>query len=295
MAEKLKAASGMDLVAAMDDATSEAPQSHDDFPVTLRASSAGSQCVRQIWLDYRWASQSIPLDTKSFYATDDGNRTELVVAERIKRIPGVKLRTTRDETGQQYRRDVGMISGGVDGLLTGFPGENPTKEYIWDHKAAGKKRAATLQTILKSTPENGVLFKWDQKYWTQAQIYMRLFHIHHHVMTVSFDGAREMVAFITHYNHTYCLQLIKKLERVAMSNSIPIPISTDPSLWLCKTCKHHEVCFDGRPLRITCRSCKHAEIANDNSFTCGLHNTKRTIAEQKDACESYDGLGINDR
>jgi CRISPR/Cas system-associated exonuclease Cas4 (RecB family) len=275
------------IMRAVDAAALLPPDGGNDFTPWVRPSGAGSKCMREVWLSYRWASVQLTKSPSSIYAIDDGHRSEIVMAERLRKVYGVNLRTVDSNTGRQLSAKIGMICGSIDGIISGLPTMNKNDIFIWEHKAAGKKQATKIKSLANKHAESTLIFNWNQKYFVQAQIYMMLFDIKKHLMTISMDGMREVIYVITDYDSHFTESLTKKLTRLASSNSMPIAASDDPDSYICKFCNHKRICFEKMQPIKSCRSCHYANINAENEFTCKFHKVIRTYNEQKTPCAQY--------
>ena len=66
------------------------------------ASSVGHPCEKKLWLGWRWTvKRRIP--AKGLRAIEDGHRGELLMAARLRAVPGLTLWTMDEDTGRQVQ------------------------------------------------------------------------------------------------------------------------------------------------------------------------------------------------
>src|SRR6187402_2841122 len=100
----------------------------------LGASLIGTQCSRQIFYTYNHYPKE-PFEAETLWNFEDGNRTEDLIAARLRLIPGIEL-WTHDENGKQYGFSAlnGKFRGHVDGVICGLL-QAPKKNHIWENKS----------------------------------------------------------------------------------------------------------------------------------------------------------------
>lgn len=241
------------LIDAIDKAheTKENPRPH------LGPSQMGNPCDRAIWLQFRWATQeNFPGRIKRLFRR--GQNEEAIVVSDL-RLAGVDVR----ETGKNQRRVHfgGHIYGSIDGIIHSGVPEAPKKQHILEIKTHSKKSFEDLAKhgVEKSKPEH----------YTQMQMYMAATGIDRGLYAaVCKDDDRyyfERVRYIA----AFAKKAIERAHRITMSESIPAPISQDPSWYQCKFCASHDFCFGSKKTKaVNCRTCAHSTPKEDGTWAC---------------------------
>lgn len=209
----------------------------------LGASSIGQECERQIWYGYHnYAGE--PFKAETLWNFEDGHRTEDLIAERLRRIPGIEL-WTHDDNGQQFGFSMfdDKFKGHVDGIIRGIL-QAPKTVHVWECKACAEKKYNSFVTLRSTYPEKEVLEQWDKSYYAQAQVYMHTLNITRHYLTVARAGGRDLVSCRTDYNKEVAERYLEKAERILGSISYPPKISSRSDFYICKMCKFKEICHN---------------------------------------------------
>src|SRR5215467_9909271 len=83
----------------------------------LGASAIGDSCERKLWYGLQGTPRE-PKRAQAIYAAEDGHRTEDLVAQRLRMIPGIELWTHKPD-GKQYGFEDfgGQFKGHADGVI----------------------------------------------------------------------------------------------------------------------------------------------------------------------------------
>ena len=228
----------------------------------LGASSIGESCSRRLWYGFNGYERK-PIESTGLMAIEDGHKTEDIIAERLRLVPGVKL-YTQDENGKQFgfceqvpllvTRDIidprtgqvtgkqthGDFKGHYDGVIKGLL-QAPKKFHIWENKAVNQKKFDLFRKTKNEIGEKQTLKKWDYTYWAQGQIYMHYEKIDRHYLTVATPGGRDVESCRTEYDKDAALALIEKAKRII--RAIEPPARIGPPTWFeCKFCPFYDVC-----------------------------------------------------
>jgi len=207
----------------------------------LGASSIGHSCERFVWYGIQGAPCE-PMSAQGVYAVTDGHRTEDLIAERLRLVPGVTLETV-DANGNQYGFEDGLFKGHCDGFIIGLL-QAPKTPHIWEHKACNEKKFAKFESIRSKAGEKATLQQWDFTYYVQAQVYMHYFGMTRHYLTVSTPGGRQITSARTNYDKGFAEAQVAKAMRLLQAKEPPPRVSENPTWFECKWCKYKGICHE---------------------------------------------------
>lgn len=256
----------------------------------LGMSSIGRSCERQLWYAFRWADLgNAGFDCDALWRFDDGHRSEDVMADRLRLVPGVHLRTVDPRTGRQFGfADLGgHFRGHADGLVTGLL-QAPKTLHVWEAKAVNDRKLADLVKH-KAAGEKSALAKWDATYYAQAIMYMAYAEATRHYLTASSPGARAMVGVRTNTDLDAARRLRTKAERVITAPAPLARVSDNPGWYECKWCPAFDLCHGNKLPAVNCRTCAHAtpEMDGNGRWSCALHKRDLSVPEQRAGCTSH--------
>lgn len=205
------------------------------------ASGIGRQCSRAIWYDYNgYPRRDKPAEV--FWAIECGHRSEDIMAEWLRSVPGIQLQTEKPN-GEQFGFEAlgGKFRGHVDGIITGLH-HAPKTVAVWEHKSKNQKGFNAFQTAKEKFGTKRALKEWDEVYFIQAQIYMHYMNLKRHYLTVSLGGLRDVDSCWTEYQPEVALAAIAKAEKIIYSTSEPPRISNQSDFYLCKFCDFADIC-----------------------------------------------------
>jgi len=255
----------------------EAHQKRQEKPRPhLGCSMLGHSCDRWLWLSFRWAViEKFPGRILRLFRR--GHHEEHFIVSDL-RSAGVDI---RDTAGAQSRVDFGThVSGSIDGVIhSGVPGAEKGK-HIAEFKTASKKAFDDLEKngVEKSKPEHFV----------QMQVYMAGTGIDRALyLTVCKDDDRihtERVKF----DKDVAGKAIARGQRIALSDRMPEPISSDASWYQCKFCDAHEFCHQSKTTKhVNCRTCALATAMPDSTWHCAKWDAEIPLDSQRTGCESH--------
>ena len=208
----------------------------------LGASSLGEQCERRSWYSLNQAPAT-PFKAGTLYKFADGHRTEALIIERLRMVPGVEVwdRDPSDPSGQIGGTLFdGKFGWHVDGVIKGLK-QAPETAHVLEVKCVNPDKFKKF-VKLREANEKGALMNWDYIYFVQAQIYMGMLDMKRHYLVVATPGGREMAASRTEFVPVHFDALMKKAERIIKADSPPPRIHEDPSYYECKWCRFREHC-----------------------------------------------------
>lgn len=259
----------------------------------LGMSSIGEECERRLFYQFRFCFPAGGgFDAKGLSNVQDGHRTEDVMAERLRMVPGVELHTVDPTSGKQFGfKDLaGHFRGHIDGAIRGIL-QAPKAWHIWENKAS-EKGPAELAKAKADVGEKAALAKWHPTYYAQAVLYMHYGEMDRHYITVTGPGGRmPWTSARTNAAPEVAATLIAKADRVIFAAEPPPRLSDDPSFFKCKFCPAAQTCHTARLPAPSCRTCLHAtpERDGDGRWSCALADAGVSIPldVQRSGCESH--------
>jgi hypothetical protein len=214
----------------------------------LGASVVGQECERNVWYTYN-GYPSAPIPAKGLYAIEDGHRTEDLIAERLRLVPGIKLWTVQDN-GEQFgfSKFEDKMKGHIDGVIEGLL-QSPKTPHIWEHKAVNERKFNELTKLKEKFGEKNALREWDYVYYVQGQIYMGEFDLTRHYLTVSTPGGRDIISCRTEFDRTAYASIMAKAQRIIAAKEPPARISERKEHFKCKggngyfKCRNYDNCW----------------------------------------------------
>ncbi len=267
------------------DAAQEAAQTGEKRRPYLGMSSLGNECSRQLWYGFRWV-QRITFKAQTLRYFEDGHRTEDMVAERIKAVPGIEL-TTHGPDGRQlgWKDFGGHLRGHADGILTGLL-QAPKTRHLWENKAVNDKKFKKLEK-LKAINEKVALSIWDFTYYAQQVLYMDYEGLTRSWMTVTTPGGRHQIGVRTEEDPAEAIKLKAKAERIIFSDSPPNIVSDSDKMPPCLFCDHKEICRGRQAADRNCRTCCHTTPERDGTWSCGKFEEVVDYDRQTKGCSLH--------
>ena len=253
---------------------------HDDPRLHLGGSTLGHPCERWLWLSFRWAvREKFPGRIRRLFRRGR-NEEEIVVAD-LKAI-GLDISETGD--GQRFLNLGKHVGGSVDGIIeSGVPGAIKTR-HILEIKTHNKKSFDDLE-------KKGVQ---DSKpvHWAQMQVYMLGTKIERALYVAVCKDDDRLYTERVKYDEEAAGNLLDRGHRIALTERIPVPISTDASWYQCKFCAAHSFCHKRQLTQeVNCRTCAHATPETDSTWSCArwVRGEGNNIPGdfQKTGCDSH--------
>ena len=250
----------------------EPPRSH------MGCSQLGHHCDRWLWLSFRWAVQP-KFHGRILRLFRRGHEEEANIIKDLRAI-GVDIRGDID--GKQARVDFGShVSGSLDGIIEAGVPESPRKRHIAEFKTHGKKSFDDLEKhgVEKSKP----------MHYVQMQIYMDGVQIDRALyLAVCKDDDRIYTERVS-YVKEIAEKAIHRGQRLALSDRMPPPISTDPSWYQCRFCDAHKFCHQTKTTEhVNCRTCAHSTAKPDSTWRCERHDAENIPVDfQRIGCNAH--------
>ena len=247
----------------------------------LGASLLGHPCERWLWLSFRWAVRE-KFSGRMLRLFDRGQREEESIVLNLRRI-GIKIHSTcLDEDGQS-RVDFGShVSGSVDGIIEGGVPEAPVARHVAEFKTHNLKSFNDMKRL-------GV-FEAKRRHWCQMQVYMMGTKIDRALYVAVCKDNDEMYTERVHYNPQAAYEIVERGKRIALSERMPPPLSTDPTWYQCRMCPAHEFCHLTHviaPECVNCRTCAHSTPLADSRWKCEFLGCAVDPDGQLEACASH--------
>lgn len=240
----------------------------------MGVSLLGHHCDRWLWINFRWAVVE-DFDGRILRLFRRGHSEEDTIIRDLRNI-GVDIRSS------QKRVDFGNhVSGSLDGVIEKGVPEAPKARHVAEFKTHSKK---SFDDMVK----NGVE-KSKPMHFIQMQVYMHGTSINRALyLAVCKDDDRIYTERVK-YDKKVAEDAIIRGKRIAMSDRMPEPCSSDPSWYQCKFCPAHSFCHKAEPTkRINCRTCAHSTAMADSTFRCERHDADAIPEDfQHEGCDDH--------
>jgi hypothetical protein len=222
---------------AEDKAAAEPPRDY------LGASIIGEECDRKLWYSFNNAPRK-QFDANTLRRFEDGHRTESLVIQRLRSVPGIELWDRHADGGQIGGKLFnGKFGWHVDGVILGLL-QAPKTPHVLEVKCSGEKKFKEFKGAVDAMGEKAALAKWNSVYYAQAIVYTYLLDLDRHYTVVASAGGREMASCRTEANHDMAKALLAKAERIIGSPQAPTRLSEKPEWFACKWCDFRKVCHN---------------------------------------------------
>tara|TARA_R110000782_G_scaffold264222_1_gene357293 strand:+ start:234 stop:1283 length:1050 start_codon:yes stop_codon:yes gene_type:complete len=244
----------------------------------LGASLLGHKCDRWLWLSFRWAIQE-QFPGRVLRLFRRGHNEEEHIVNDLKMI-GINITKTGDD--QEFVRFGSHIGGSLDGIIQGgVPGAEKTP-HIAEFKTHGKK---SFDDLVKKDS----VYDAKPMHYAQMQLYMKGTNIKRALyVAVCKDDDRLYIERVK-YDEDAANKILERGKKIALSERMPDPLSTDPSWYECKFCAAHSFCHERRLTQhVNCRTCAHVTPTEDSTWTCERWGGKVIPTEyQHTGCDSH--------
>ena len=274
----------------------EERENAQDARAYLGVSSIGMECSRALWMGFRWCSRKA-FDAVTIRRFQDGHRSEAIMIERLRAVPGIQLWTTNPTENPVYPdeqiacSDIGGHSRGhLDGIILGLI-QAPKTPHVWEHKCVNEKKQAKLLKLKSEKGEKQALAEWDATYWAQHILYMDYQSLTRGYLTCDSPGSRTTVSVRTDADPVAAMRLKEKARRIITAAEPPERISERPDWFQCQWCDHRATCHQepAAPAipAVNCRTCAHAtpELDGDARWSCARYGCDLSVDAQRRGSE----------
>jgi hypothetical protein len=232
----------------------------------LGPSGAGNPCDRSLWLGFRWAIRdSFPGRILRLFSR--GEREE---AHAVANLAAIGIKVTETGNNQRKLDFGGHVKGSVDGIILDYQG----KPHIFECKTHGKK---SFDDMLK----NGI----PEAHKIQMSCYMAGTGIDRALYyAVCKDDDRLFIERYKYEEHK-AKDALTRLKRTALLDSIPAPISSDPTWYQCRFCS--TPCHGLQTREVNCRTCCHSTPRPDGYWHCEKNKYTLSEALQRTGCRYH--------
>lgn len=238
----------------------------------MGCSALGHHCERWLWLSFRWAVVE-KFQGRILRLFRRGQNEEATIISDLRAI-GMHV------AGTQRRVNFGShVSGSLDGTATGVPGA-PRTEHVLEFKTHSLKSFNDLE-------KNGVA-KSKPMHYTQCQVYMHGTDLKRALYVAVCKDDDRIYTERLEYDADHAEKAIAKGQRLALTDRLPPPISTDPTWFECKMCAAHDFCHGSKTTKeVNCRTCAHSTPTPESTWTCAKWDDVIPTDAQHTGCESH--------
>ena len=246
----------------------------------IGGSVIGSECDRQLWYGFRWAS-NIAIDGQTYRLFQTGHLEEPRLIKDLRDI-GAVVYERDPSTGRQfaYSDIYGHFRGNLDGRAIKIPGGGK-KPHVLEFKTHNDKSFALLQ-------KHGVEHSKPMHY-AQVQVYMGWDKSERALYLAKNKDTEELYAERIPFDPTFFARMQARAEKIIFAGAPPPRLTNDPAFFICKMCNHADVCHGAKVARLTCRTCVHATPTKigDGSWHCERYKIHPTHEQQYMGCASH--------
>lgn len=241
----------------------------------MGASMLGSACERWMWLSFRWAVQP-KFSGRILRLFRRGHQEEENIIKDLRAI-GVIVKPVDKQDGVNFGCHV---SGSIDAVIEGGVPEAPHKRHIGEFKTHSLKSFNDVEAkgVEKSKPEH----------YAQMQAYMHGTGIDRALYVAVCKDNDRIYTERFRYDQEVAEKLVARGKRIALSERMPPPISTDPSWFQCKFCDAHSFCHETKLTQhVNCRTCAHSTPKDDSTWHCERWDNEIAVEYQYEGCSSH--------
>lgn len=247
----------------------------------MGCSEIGHPCDRWLWLKFRWAVNP-EFNGRMLRLFQRGHDEEKKVVEDLRSVGCVIDSTGVMQRTAIFGADFGPthLMGSADGVISsGLPGFEDVPHLLEIKTHNNDSFLALLKHGVKSQ---------KPQHYVQMQMYMDAFRLEWALYAAVNKNNDSYYFERVRYNKQTADRYIERGLRLAHSERLPEPISTDPTWYQCKFCDGHAFCHKKEPLKQrNCRTCFHATPKPDGTFHCENFDDRIPTAAQYDGCDEW--------
>lgn len=243
----------------------------------MGCSQLGHACDRWLWLSFRWAVQP-KFPGRILRLFRRGQMEEATIVSDLRAI-GLDIRHAG--ANNQKRVNFGChVSGSLDGIIESGVPEAPKKRHIAEFKTHSKK---SFEMLVKAGVE-----KAKPDHFIQMQAYMHGTGIDRALYVAVCKDDDRIYTERVRYDQAVAEKYIERGRRIALSDRMPEPISSDASWYQCKFCDAHEFCHRSKTTKhVNCRTCANATAMSDSTWRCAKWDDVIPLDAQRTGCDSH--------
>lgn len=232
----------------------------------MGASSIAKKCERAIWLDFHWAiDKSIePRAGRIFHLGS-------ILEEEMENYLRSSLNLDLQYTGEnQIKVEIAphfvCMPDGI--IFSGVPTAEKTV-HTWENKSCNKEtyNKFVKEGVASAKPEYYVQMQCEMY---AASIYLKK-KVERAFFTAYCKDNSEIYAERIDFDEECLNYYLTKAEKIRTQNTLPEPVSTDPTYFICKFCDYSSFCYVTHEIEnINCRTCCHSTPEEDGSWSCAL-------------------------
>ena len=242
----------------------------------MGCSTLGHPCDRWLWLSFRLAVVE-KFQGRILRLFKRGQNEEATVVANLEAI-GMKVTKTG---ANQSRVSFGShVSGSVDGVIEYGVPEAPNTKHVLEIKTHGLKSFTSLEKdgVKKSKP----------MHYVQMQMYMKGLGIDRALYYAVCKDDDRIYTERVKLDEVVADKAITRGHRLATTDRMPPPLSTDPSWFECKFCAAHEFCNKTKLTKqVNCRTCAHSTAKEDSTWFCEQYELTLDFEQQKMGCAAH--------
>lgn len=243
--------------------------------VGVPAGDVGVECDRAIWLSFRRTSIPETIDWRKRRIFERGEIEEERLLDLL-RLIGCEVWGQQDKV----RACGGHLRGKIDGRALGII-EAPKTEHIIECKSAKEE-------IFRKVKKDGVK-KGKPEHYATFQFYMYGLGINRVGYIMSDKNTEDFHFERVEYDAEFAIRSVARIERIISSPEPPARLGTKRDDFVCRFCKHAEVCWGEILPRSHCRTCLHSTPLLDGnaSWDCSRWSKPLSLTEQAEGCPSH--------
>lgn len=232
----------------------------------MGASSIAKKCERAIWLDFHWAiDKSIePRAGRIFHLGS-------ILEEEMESYLRSSLNLDLQYTGEnQIKVEIAphfvCMPDGI--IFSGVPTAEKTV-HTWENKSCNKEtyNKFVKEGVASAKPEYYVQMQCEMY---AASIYLKK-KVERAFFTAYCKDNSEIYAERIDFDEECLNYYLTKAEKIRTQNTLPEPVNTDPTYFICKFCDYSSFCYITHEIEnINCRTCCHSTPEEDGSWSCAL-------------------------
>jgi hypothetical protein len=231
----------------------------DDPRWHMGASQIGAECMRSVWLDFRWVKQET-FSGRMRRLFKRGHKEEPLIIEHLKRI-GIEVEALDPTTGEQFRGScvMGHYGGSGDGAGV-LPPDLMGLRLQLECKTHNRK--SFLQLVKHGVRAN------KPKHYIQMCVYGAFFGLEYGLYFAVNKDDDDIHIEVVKLEKGVAEDAKRKAEILITSKVAPARISASSAHFVCKQCHFAPICHSGMAPEKNCRSCISAAPGEGGTWHC---------------------------